>query len=733
MSYTGLHSTPSAEQDQHSEIEGSAGSEDDGFIPVTDSTSHYRGVRLRLPLLLLCCLASLVVYVSRFTAFGKMENGVDRRSEVISLSESLQSAKALVFNAINAASKRGPHELRELDPLPTILAVKKSQKMRSANIVTCSFDAVEAFFSAMGLGDDINGMVRVCPDPRPYRSEVACQVDSGMLIFWAGNLASKLASAVSNCEDSVSVGGGWVGGVAGNKGGPLCAAGIGQLTGALGELAAAASMAAATCGPNATEVDEDIDGRVSTFGDQTYNDYFLSRKLLIGEGEIGNDIQCAVDVGMVASNIAHMGLAINSAVNSGSCQHLSLPLREALCTVDIGNAVAYFLQVVTFIQFSIVNCEDIMNVSALCGASIAGIGTAAASIAPAAAAIHRGCNPGIVPPLPKTSTSSTLSSTVTSTTSLSSTVTSTSSLTSTVTSTTTVTSETTATETSTTFTQQSFDCLDLGFAPLQLINRAGAGSCPDGSDIKQLDVSTGQYNILCTIPDKCFNACGMKPGSNFIYCIEKDALSNNQLVRIDCPAGGTGTACFLGKLERSFSAGFNPVTGEYIETDQTHIRTVTVDVDTLTCSQTPVASNIPYTQQNLINPSGSTLADILISDIPNPPAGATGQWLLSCSQSGQVYIQNLLDSTFHYTLTMQAIPGSVVPGGGSASGAQWQWQTSLYCAYNDGRGVWQVFEDTIDFGNLTIDVEKAGMSQPTSSNDGLNCLGGESPFTTTTP
>ena len=31
--------------------------------------------------------------------------------------------------------------------------------------------------------------------------------------------------------------------------------------------------------------------------------------------------------------------------------------REALCTVDIGNAVAYFLQVVTFIQFSIVNCE----------------------------------------------------------------------------------------------------------------------------------------------------------------------------------------------------------------------------------------------------------------------------------------------------------------------------------------------------------------------------------------
>ncbi|CAE7355911.1 unnamed protein product [Symbiodinium natans] len=489
---------------------------------------------------------------------------------------------------------------------------------------------------------------------------------------------------------------------------------------------------------------------------------------------------------MVASNIAHMGLAINSAVNSGSCQHLSLPLREALCTVDIGNAVAYFLQVVTFIQFSIVNCENLMNVSALCGASIAGIGTAAASIAPAAAAIHRGCNPGIVPPLPKTSTSTTLS--VTSTSSLTSTVTSTTSVTSTVTSTTSVTatsststvyptitstttatetattitttatatstttvsittvssttsytiSETTetATETSTTFTQQSFDCLDLGFAPLQLINRdtgPNGGSCPGGSDIKQLDVNSGIYSTLCTIPDRCFNACGMKPGSNFIYCIERDQLSMNQLVRIDCPAGGTGTACFLGRLDKSFSGGFNPVTGEFVETDQNVVRIVSVDVDTLTCSGTPVASNIPFTQQPLVNPTGSSLADILISDIPNPPAGSTGQWLLSCTRSGQVYIQNLQDSSFHYTLTMQAIPGSVVPGGGSASGAQWQWQTSLYCAYNDGRGVWQVFEDTIDFGNLTIDVEKAGISQATSSNDGLNCLGGESPFTTTTP
>ena len=42
------------------------------------------------------------------------------------------------------------------------------------------------------------------------------------------------------------------------------------------------------------------------------------RRLLIGEGVIRNDIQCGVDVGMIATNIANMGHAINSAVNSGS-------------------------------------------------------------------------------------------------------------------------------------------------------------------------------------------------------------------------------------------------------------------------------------------------------------------------------------------------------------------------------------------------------------------------------
>ena len=127
-----------------------------------------------------------------------------------------------------------------------------------------------------------------------------------MLIFWVGSLASKLAAAVSECEDTLSVGGGLYGLLPGNDRGPLCASGVGQLAGALGELAGASSMVATSCG-NITRDDgydyehhrnHFFDGHVSTFGDQTqeyieWRNLWDERKLLIGEGYVGNDSMCS--------------------------------------------------------------------------------------------------------------------------------------------------------------------------------------------------------------------------------------------------------------------------------------------------------------------------------------------------------------------------------------------------------------------------------------------------------
>lgn len=120
-----------------------------------------------------------------------------------------------------------------------------------------------------------------------------------------------------------------------------------------------------------------------------------ARRLVIGEGYVGNGIQCGVDVSVVAENLAQMGLALNEAVNSPMCNPGNFPntdgLVQSICTIDIGGAITYLSQAVTFIQLSIVNCADHLNVAALCGAAISGIITSAAGIAPFGAAINTGC------------------------------------------------------------------------------------------------------------------------------------------------------------------------------------------------------------------------------------------------------------------------------------------------------------------------------------------------------
>ena len=105
---------------------------------------------------------------------------------------------------------------------------------------------------------------------------------------------------------------------------------------------------------------------------------------------------------MVVANLANMGISINSAVNSGQCGRVNLdgPINKvtgiftALCTVDIGGAIAYMSQVVTFINLIVVHCQDFLDVSALCGASISGIITSAAAMAPYGAAVHAACAKG---------------------------------------------------------------------------------------------------------------------------------------------------------------------------------------------------------------------------------------------------------------------------------------------------------------------------------------------------
>eukprot|EP00913_Durusdinium_trenchii_P030332 g28413.t1 len=163
------------------------------------------------------------------------------------------------------------------------------------------------------------------------------KVDASILVAWVGNAAAKISLAASNCALSLNVD-------------SVCAAGVTGLVAAFGEISAGACLGAAVCTPTPPSL---TTTKISVLGDQTVRTPEAGRRLLIGEGPVGNGVQC--------------GLAINKAVNVNRCGKFATeknPLNvlkgipDALCTVDIAGAVAYISQVVTFINLIVVHCQD---------------------------------------------------------------------------------------------------------------------------------------------------------------------------------------------------------------------------------------------------------------------------------------------------------------------------------------------------------------------------------------
>ncbi|CAE8629013.1 unnamed protein product [Polarella glacialis] len=239
-------------------------------------------------------------------AENQMRAVTRKLNEITSKSE----ADEMVSRAMMAAGKeqKAKWQKRHLATLPAVFqeiqqyknnktAADTALNLQRAGRAQCIFNVMEATTATFALGDDINAMIRVCPAPRGPESELACQVDAGILVAYIGLIAAKLSLAAANCAESTEVN---------QKIDSICAAGVSGLVSALGELSATAALTAATCGPPPSL----STSRISELGDQTLS---KGRRLLIGEGTVGNGIQCMVDVEFVLENIANMGLAINAA------------------------------------------------------------------------------------------------------------------------------------------------------------------------------------------------------------------------------------------------------------------------------------------------------------------------------------------------------------------------------------------------------------------------------------
>ena len=288
--------------------------------------------------------------------------------------------------------------------------------------------------------------------------------------------------------------------------------------------------------------------------------------------------------------------------------------------------------------------------------------------------------------------------------------------------------------------------------PLQMIN-TNRDNCTAGlGEFCRLDLSTGQYTPLCFVPQHCFNACGLSP-DNEIFCREtrRSGDFGNNFLRVDCPLNMTevelglpitpveGTLCYFGRIPGTYAANFDVngsfwfkvdrgrTQGEIYELTNSSISDL-IDDGTTEAQDTPISSITSIVQREDLN----NLADLSILKLDLEQGAGEQVYVVGC-WSNLVYFKQVSGNlTNVQPIVMTMVGADPGQGGDANSGAQWAFNGTLYCAYNDGMsGVIQVLLNQMFFNTSTrgtIFAARVNNSAETRSNDGLNCLNAPSPF-----
>eukprot|EP00438_Fugacium_kawagutii_P005762 Skav233570 [mRNA] locus=scaffold1972:24134:27388:+ [translate_table: standard] len=237
---------------------------------------------------------------------------------------------------------------------------------------------------------------------------------------------------------------------------------------------------------------------------------------------------------------------------------------------------------------------------------------------------------------------------------------------------------------------------------LQVINTADGNV--NTAQIKRLDLDTGTYETLCNVVGVCLNACGIHPQTNLLYC---NNIDTNNLVRVDCDlnttdlelreqqgtladaAVATGTVCYLGRLPGTFAANLDEK-GEYwwdrgvllwLKSNsgaQNRGDLFRITNGTLNSVETTGQTD-PFTTGDRVTGAGDGE-----EVVRRPGLGNMADFNVVTRTFPQLTVTGDLTNVDPIVLTMRDIdppPGQNNP---RASGAQWLFNGTIYCAYNDG-------------------------------------------------
>lgn len=130
------------------------------------------------------------------------------------------------------------------------------------------------------------------------------------------------------------------------------------------------------------------------------------RKLIFGGGKASTGTQCYLDVSNAAWNLAQAALAITSASGHtgllGGCpprnifggKRIKGPVyrwAEEYCAADVSSVITFFAAVVAYIDLAVINCGDVIDLRAICGAGIDGLFGSLSGIAQTAIGVDLTC------------------------------------------------------------------------------------------------------------------------------------------------------------------------------------------------------------------------------------------------------------------------------------------------------------------------------------------------------
>ena len=263
-----------------------------------------------------------------------------------------------------------------------------------------------------------------------------------------------------------------------------------------------------------------------------------------------------------------------------------------------------------------------------------------------------------------------------------------------------------------------FDCAAYP-ALIQVIGETGVGF-----HVKQLDIASGEYTAIYSIPfDRTpeygsLNAVGINPEDFIAYGLMKmpGADAPSYLVRFD-----KENVAFLARVPEHSAAGAIDDDGTFLWEKRTDLYAIYGVADMEGFADPDEAFDLSG-----IDPIVTDHPTGWVSDIATVKADlgdGEGSYAMGVTADQKLGIYRYDEPVGAWTVGLFEADGSKdrIPTG--AFGAAWSHDGRIYFAANSGLGAYEVLVEEIDLDAGTAEIRRVVNSEATNWNDGMNCVG----------